>query len=115
MLLMGLCATAVEAGTFDLCSYTRYCGFCSSECPKCKADCQNPDVTRRPPNCKYCPWCNVCPICGTAKSVCTTLGSWVDWASNALASKHAADAENAPGHEAIAEDLRKAGIKPDEL
>ncbi len=113
---MALCSVA-DASAFDVCSYTRYCRFCDVECVKCndRLECQHPETQKRPPNCKYCPWCKVCPICGTAKSVCATVGSWVDWASNALASKHADEAKNAPGHDAIAEDLRKAGIKPDEL
>ncbi len=117
MLVVGLCAGLAEASAFDVCGYTKYCGFCDKECPKCSSsdECLHPVASKRPPNCGYCKYCPLCHVCGTAKTMCKTLGSWVDWASDALFAKHADDAKNAPNHDTIAADLKKANIKPDEL
>ncbi len=115
--MAALCVGLVEAGSFDVCGYTRYCRFCTTECPKCEDanECASSNPSKRPPNCKYCPWCRVCPVCSTAVAVCKAVGNWVDWASNAILSQHAEDAKSAPGHDAIQEDLRKANVRADEL
>ncbi len=95
----------------------QYCSFCQKECWKCdlETECLHHIIEKRPPNCGYCKYCKLCSVCDVAKSVCSTMGSWADWVSDSLLSKHVDDIKAAPTHNKIKDDIRRSNHNLDEL